>query len=346
VPSTPTDGHDIVVLGASAGGLDALKELLASLPAGLRASMFLVLHLSASWPSQIAEILSKSSSLPCRFGQDGDLIEHGTLLIAPPDRHLIVKREHVRLSPGPRENFWRPSIDVLFRSAAVAHGSRVVGVILSGTLDDGTAGLRAVRQCGGVAIVQDPEAAAFPEMPRSALDNVEGARALPLGEIGPEIVRLARVRPGPSPRMPSAFLREARVVEAVAAPTPPPPEPGALTTHTCPGCGGPLRQNPDNPDSFRCLVGHAYSIASLEEGTRREIESSLWTAIRLFQQRSNLDRTIAGEERHKGRPRAAETYLKRAAEMAGHAQWLQQLVLSLPEPALADDSDELRAESS
>jgi hypothetical protein len=128
VPSTPTDGHDIVVLGASAGGLDALKELLASLPAGLRASMFLVLHLSASWPSQIAEILSKSSSLPCRFGQDGDLIEHGTLLIAPPDRHLIVKREHVRLSPGPRENFWRPSIDVLFRSAAVAHGSRVVGV--------------------------------------------------------------------------------------------------------------------------------------------------------------------------------------------------------------------------
>jgi two-component system chemotaxis response regulator CheB len=345
VQPTPAQGHDIVVVGASAGGLDALRELLATLPADLPATIFVVLHLASGWSSQIPEILSKTSLLGCRFARGGDLIEQGAVLVAPPDRHLIVKRGHVRLSAGPRENFWRPSIDVMFRSAAVAYGSRVVGVVLSGTLDDGTAGLRAVRQCGGVGMVQDPEAAAFPDMPRSALLNVEDARSLPIPEIGREIVRLAGVPSGPSPRVSSALNREARAVEAVAGPTPPPAEPGELTTHTCPGRGGPMRRNPDNPTSFRCLIGHAYSLASLEEGTRREIETSLWTAIRLFQQRSNLDRTMAGDERRKGRSHVADVYLKRAAESAGHAQWLQQLVLSLPEPTVEEDSERARAES-
>jgi two-component system chemotaxis response regulator CheB len=337
--------HDIVVVGASAGGLDVLNELLASLRADLSASIFMVFHLPSGWSSQVPEILSRTSPLRCRFAQDGDLIEHGTVLIAPSDRHLIVKRGHVRLSAGPRENFWRPSIDVLFRSAAVAYGSRVVGVVLSGTLDDGTAGLRAVRQCGGVAMVQDPESTAFPDMPRSALLNVEDARSLRVPEIGREIVRLTHVPAGPSPYVSSALAREARAVEAVANPAAAPHEAGELTTHTCPGCGGPLRQNPNYPTNFRCLVGHAYSIATLEEGTRRDIETSLWTAIRLFQQRSNLGRTMAADERRKGRSYLAEALRKRAAEAAGHAQRLQQLVLSLSEPPLEAGSGERRAES-
>src|SRR5262245_562249 len=130
------DGHDIVVMGASAGGLDVLKQLIGSLPANVPAALFVVLHLPKGWNSQIPEILGKSSGLRCRFAQHGDLIERGTLLLAPTDRHLILKDGYVRLSSGPRENFWRPAIDVLFRSAAVAYGSRVVGVVLSGALDD------------------------------------------------------------------------------------------------------------------------------------------------------------------------------------------------------------------
>ena len=316
MPSIPTDGHDIVVAGASSGGLDALKQLLAALPGDLPLALFVVLHLPPGWTSQFPEILNKSGKLACRFAADGELIEHGTLLLAPADRHLLVKRGHVRLSRGPRENFWRPSIDVLFRSAAVAYGTRVVGIVLSGALDDGTAGLGAIRQCGGTAIVQDPESAAYPAMPKSALVNVQGAQALPIERIGPEVARLAQLPAAPSPKVPADLYREARSVEtsgtSLSTPTPTPL--GELTTHTCPGCGGPLRQNPDNPLNFRCLVGHAYSIASLEEGTRREIETSLWTAIRLFQQRSNVNRTIAGEEKLKGRERNADLGMHLARE--------------------------------
>ena len=344
MPAAPLDGHDIVVVGASAGGLDVLKQLIAALPANLPAALFGVLHIPKGWNSQIPEILSKSSGLRCRFAQHGDLIEHGTLLLAPADRHLILKEGQVSLSSGPRENFWRPAVDVLFRSAAVAYGTRVVGVVLSGALDDGTAGLRAVRQCGGVAIVQDPQDATFPDMPRSAL-NVQGARALPIADIGAEIVRLANLPAAPASKVPPELRRQARAVEAAAKPTLMITQTGELTTHTCPGCGGPLRQNPDDPSSFRCLVGHAYSLASLEDGTRHEIESSLWTAIRLFEQRSQLDQRLANSERAKGRPRASEMYMRRAAESAGHAQWLQQLVLSLPEPEGEPDSGEARAES-
>lgn len=340
MPPRAPAGHDIIVIGASSGGVDALLQLVQALPANLPAAFFAVIHLSTTWNSRIPEILSKSTGLRCGFARDGDAIEHGTLLVAPADQHLMLKNEQVQLSTGPRENFWRPAIDVLFRSAAVAHGSRVVGVILSGTLDDGTAGLRAVATCGGVTLVQDPENASYPEMPKSALLHVPGARALPIKSIAAEIGRLAAEAPGPSPAVPAHLLREARAVESAAKASVIETQLGDLTIHTCPSCGGPLSAQPDSPGNFRCLVGHAFGIASLEEGTRREIEGSLWSAIRLFEQRSHLNRSVASTERSKGRPRSAEMYLKRAAESTGHARWLQELVLSLPETEPEPERDE------
>jgi two-component system, chemotaxis family, protein-glutamate methylesterase/glutaminase len=343
-PPISTHGHDIVVAGASAGGVEALRQLVEALPANLPAALFVVLHTPPGWTSRLPEILSNSGHLACRYARDGDSIEHGTLLIAPSDHHLMLKRGQVRLSGGPRENLWRPAIDVLFRSAAVAYGARVVGVVLSGALDDGTAGLRAIRRCGGTAIVQDPECASYPDMPKSALRNVEDARALSIGEIAAELARLACLPPAASPPVPADLLREAQAVES-AGTRAQAIQIGDLTTHTCPGCGGPLSQQHGNPTRFRCLVGHAYSLDSLEEGTRHEIEASLWTAIRLLQQRSNLNRVQAELQQSKGRARVAESYLERAAESAAQAAALQQLVLSLPAPKSAPVSSQAKVGS-
>lgn len=183
--------HDIVVIGASAGGLWVLEKLVAGLPADLPAAVFIVVHLSAKFPSWLPYILQKSGKLPAVHAVDGAAIEPGRIYVAPPDRHLLVKPEYMRVVLGPKENRFRPAIDPLFRTAALAYGKRVVGVVLSGLLNDGTAGLIDIKEQGGVAIVQDPQEAMFPSMPESAIEHAAVDHILPVADIARVLVHLA-----------------------------------------------------------------------------------------------------------------------------------------------------------
>ena len=182
---------DIIVVGASAGGLEALRVIVGALPADLSASLFIVMHTAPDAPGILADILNLAGRLTAKSAKDNELIRPGTIYVAPPDRHLLIEATVVRVTLGPGENRFRPAIDPLFRSAAQTYGPRVVGVILTGYLDDGTAGLLMVKQMGGTAIVQDPSDALVPFMPQNALDHVNVDYCLPINEIAPLLVRLS-----------------------------------------------------------------------------------------------------------------------------------------------------------
>src|SRR3954470_2925577 len=183
--------HDIIVIGASAGGVETLKALVRGLPAELPAAVFVVLHVAPGGPGYLPQILAKAGPLPASFPEDGEAIANGRIYVAPPDHHLLLEPGRVRVVRGPKENRHRPAADPLFRSAAWAYGPRVIGVVLSGTLDDGAAGLWAIKSCGGVAIVQDPEDALFDEMPASALASVDADHVAPLEELPLILAELA-----------------------------------------------------------------------------------------------------------------------------------------------------------
>jgi two-component system chemotaxis response regulator CheB len=326
-------GHDLIVLGGSAGALEPLRTLLSALPRSLPASICVVLHIPATRETCLPEILPRATALDVRLAEDGAGLDHGRVLIAAPDHHLIVHKGKARLSRGPRENYWRPAIDVLFRTAAVAYGTRVIGVLLSGALDDGTAGLQAIRRCGGKAFAQSPQEAAYPEMPDNARHHVEDVHTLTVREIGVELTRLAS-EPPPSPvEIPADLRREARVADDMTAKVSESVyQEGEPSSATCPECNGPLSISHEGPVRFRCRVGHAFGPLSLLNATRQQIEVSLWSAIRLLQQRATLDRSSARREHEKGRTIGAAQYDERAAESDSHATLLRELLLSLGEP--------------
>jgi two-component system chemotaxis response regulator CheB len=324
-------GHDIIVIGASAGGLAPLRALVAALPLDLPACAFAVVHGSTSDRQHLPEVVRDNSQFSVRFARDRDHAARGTLLLAPPDRHLILHENEVRLSRGPHENQWRPAVDVLFRSAAIAFSSRVIAVVLSGALDDGTAGLQAVRACGGLTLVQDPAEAEFPDMPASALRAVEGTEPLSTPELSKRIVELVRTPAGKPGEIPERLRVEARYAEGPRVPLEEHAKLGPLSYNSCPECGGPMRQVPGTPLRYRCHTGHAYTGIVLEQETRRDIEASLWTAVRLFQQRSSLDRDMAQRESERGRLQGADSYASRAAEAEAHASVLLDLLMSLPD---------------
>jgi two-component system, chemotaxis family, protein-glutamate methylesterase/glutaminase len=212
--ATASSYRDIAVVGASGGGVEALQRLVAALPANYPGTLFVAIHVPPDAPSLLARILDHAGPLPARAAADGATFSHGEIWVAQPDRHLVIERGRMRLVHGPRENRHRPAIDVLFRSAAVTYGPRVVGVVLTGSLDDGSAGLWAIKMRGGVAIVQDPANALYPEMPQSALDTVEADHCLPLAQIPQQLVRLARERAMPAAAAASDCRMELEVTMA------------------------------------------------------------------------------------------------------------------------------------
>lgn len=313
-------GHDIIVIGASAGGVDALPLLIASLPADLPAAVFIVLHLPAHGPDVLAEIVGRHAALPVRYAVEGEEIQPGRVCLGPRDRHLQMEGGRVRLTRGPRENRCRPAIDALFRSAAEAYGPRVAGVVLSGYLDDGTAGLNRVKIHGGVAIVQDPREAAAPDMPASALRNVKVDHCVALAEIGPLLVRLAAEPAAPRPK-PQAGAAEKRELSPRAMET----KFGPPTAFVCPECNGPLWETDSGPAlQFRCHVGHAYSPDSLLADHADGLERALWSAVRTFDEQAALLRRLGVRRFHSQfyGPNLEE----RAAAYEGNADAIRKLL--------------------
>jgi two-component system chemotaxis response regulator CheB len=326
-------GQDIIVVGASAGGVEALTTLVGDLPADLPAAVFIVLHMGPHSSTALPRILARRTDLPVDHPRDGDPVEPKRIYVAVPDSHLVLNRGRVQVANGPKENGHRPAVDILFRSAAAAYGPRVVGVVLSGTRDDGTAGLRAIHDRGGVAVVQDPEEALFSGMPRSALVGDHPDYVLPVGEMGELLVKLARHEPereGRSDTMADELEAELRWANSDlewSAPVEPPI--GRPSGFTCPECHGGLWEIDDGHfPRYRCRVGHGFSAESLLVVQRADVESALWTAYRALEERVALFVRLAdrAETRHAGI--TAEHFRAEAAEVARQAEILRAALWS------------------
>ncbi|MBW3655385.1 MAG: chemotaxis protein CheB, partial [Gemmatimonadetes bacterium] len=265
--------RDIIVVGASMGGIEALSALVAQLPSDLPASILVVQHTSAESPGTLGDILTARGALPAAIATDGTQLEHGRIYVAPPDRHLLLTQSGLRVAFGARENRTRPAIDPLFRTAAVHYRSRVIGVVLTGMLGDGAAGLLAVHRCGGAAVVQDPDDAAYPQMPLRSLAAVPTARRAALEELGPLLGRLL-VEPAPSPpRVPEGLHLEVRLTERAMEAPDWHQLPGTSVPFTCPECKGAMREiHEDGLRRYRCRVGHAYSAHDLLSDKAKAVE--------------------------------------------------------------------------
>ena len=283
----------IVVVGASAGGVHALLEIAAALPAPFPAPVCIVQHIG-SHPSLLPELLRHRGDNAACHVEDGQPLERGMLHVAPPDRHVLVEGGRLRVTHGPKENHVRPAIDPLFRSAALHFGTRVIGVVLTGQLDDGTAGLQAVKACGGIAIVQDPATASEPEMPASALASVAVDHCVPLPEVAPLLARLVGVRqPRLQPQVPEQVAREVAINRGGAT-VEDLKQIGVPSSLTCPDCGGALwEMKQARPLRYRCHTGHAFSALSLAQAQKDASEEALWNSVRGLREREMLLRRMA-----------------------------------------------------
>jgi two-component system chemotaxis response regulator CheB len=319
-------GRDIVVIGTSAGGMETLDRLIGGMPAGLPAAIFVVQHLHPEFtPVALLKRLGEYKAFECKLAEDGDIFEHGKIYLAPPDAHLLVKETVLLVRRGAQENRYRPAVDPLFRSAAVAHGPRVVGVILTGMLDDGTSGLVAIHRCGGVTVVQDPRDAPYPEMPLSALHNDHVDYCLPIAEMGPLLEKLSREIPKASPSIPEDIRIEAEIAERVVTGIEEIVPLGNQTPYTCPGCGGVLWEMRD-PDGqrYRCHTGHTYTAATFMEEQAEKIEETLWIALRMLEERKNMHKNLAHKEI---KPTMKRIYEKNVQETEKHIERLRSVLL-------------------
>ncbi len=317
--------RNIVVIGASLGGVQALRELVGHLPGDLPAAVFIVQHVSPSSPTMLPSILATRSDLPVRSALNGEPIGTGHVYIAPSDHHLVMDEHHVRLARSPKENGARPSIDTLFRAAAAYHRSAVIGVVLTGQLHDGAAGMVAIKRCGGIAIAQDPSDAQYPSMPLEAirLDDID--HVLPLDLIAGAINRLTREEAPPSPPVPPDVMMEAKIAESGSFTIDRQHQLGAPTAYSCPECGGPLWQVPGEPRRFRCHTGHAFTASNLLSQQSDEVERSLWGAIRALHERAKLLMDQAGAVTSQNR-RRADALREQSEQAAEQAAVLQDLI--------------------
>ncbi|HYN96209.1 MAG TPA: chemotaxis protein CheB [Pilimelia sp.] len=318
-------GNRVIVVGASAGGVEALRQLVAGLPEDLTAAVAVVLHVPRAAPSALPRILSRSGALPAAVASDGDSLRPGRIYVAPTDHHLLVTEGRARVTRGPTENGHRPAVDPLFRSAARAYGPRAIGVVLSGSRDDGAAGLAAICRAGGTTLIQDPDDALHPSMPRAAATHTTPDHVLPAHAMGALLAKLARtpVR-GESPADP---LRDAEVQMAAMAPITSDELPGRPAGLGCPSCGGALWQLEAEPVlRFRCRVGHAWSPETLLEEQAIAVEGALWTALRALEEKSALSRRLADSAAARGRELVRERYRSAADEAEQAGVVLRQII--------------------
>ena len=333
---------DIVVVGASAGGMGALERLVAGLPADFPAALFVVWHLPAGVRSVLPQVLQRAGPLPACNPSDGDRIEPGRIYVAPNDRHLLLEKGYMRVTRGPKENRFRPAVDPLFRSAAYVYGPRVIGVVLTGALDDGTAGLWAIKLRGGTAVVQDPEDAQHRSMPLNALDNVEVDYKVPAGELGPLLGRLVREQAGEAPPAlePELDLMQAevKIAEGSDALAQDVRSFGELAAFSCPECSGVLTLLKDGTiKRYRCHTGHAYSTDALVQSTTEQIEDQLWRAVRALDETVLLLNQLGEEFAKAGDTRAAEFCFSKARDAYQRSQPIR-LAAMRQEPVNADEA--------
>jgi two-component system chemotaxis response regulator CheB len=320
----------VVVVGASAGGVEALTTLADGLPEDLEAAVCVVLHLPAGAESRLAEIISRAGPLSAVQARGGEPLDRGRIYVAPPDRHLIVRDSHVLVERGPHENAVRPSIDVLFRSAALAYGRRTVAVVLSGTRDDGVAGASAVGDRGGCVVVQDPDDSLFATLPQSAVARDHPDRVLPLPEIAPAIAAAVRrlseeadVRENGDGEMSVENAYATLDAEAFERGGPP----GRPSVYGCPDCGGVLWEVDDDETlRFRCRVGHAYTADAAINGQAESVETALWTALRALQERAQLTERLAERVGNAGAERSRTRFEAIATEAREQAETIRRLL--------------------
>jgi two-component system, chemotaxis family, protein-glutamate methylesterase/glutaminase len=303
---------NVIVVGASAGGVEALLRLVADLPGDLDATVAVALHTPEHSPSALPSILSRHGALPAAHAGDGEPLLHGRIYVAPPGRHLLVKRRTVRVVNGPHENGHRPAVDPLFRTAARAHGPRVIGVILSGSLDDGTAGLASIKAMGGASLVQDPRDAMFDGMPSSAIENVPVDLVGPVDAIARELVRridlLSTNQVEDS--VPEESEDELDIVEMDRGVSDPDTWDAAPSQFTCPECHGSLWELKDGAlVRFRCRTGHAFGPETLASEQSHYVEEALFTALRALEENASLLRRLHARANERGHKRTAARFL-------------------------------------
>lgn len=321
----------VVVIGASAGGIDAVARVLSGLSPNVPAAFFVVVHLNATVPSMLAQILGRRTKLDVISAEDGMPIQSGKVYTAVPDMHLLIDAEVMRLGHGPRENNFRPAVDPLFRTAAAAHGAQVIGVVLSGNLDDGTAGLLAIKRRGGTAIVQNVEDATYPGMPASAIQEVPDIDyVLSADEIGSVITRLT----GSGDQLASQSLRPVSHDIALGR------DPGERSRHPgfgCPNCGGVLQEERSGElILYRCRVGHTFSDEALLAAQTENLETALWTALRALEEAAEQSNGLAERIRARGHGHLAERFARQRVDLLRRADIVRHALgytLTTGEPA-------------
>ncbi|MBI5260800.1 MAG: chemotaxis protein CheB [Bradyrhizobium sp.] len=325
--------RDIVVIGGSSGATDPLKEILSRLPADLPAAILAVLHIPSGGIGILSTVASAASKLPVRQAENGMPIQSGHVYVGAPDHHLLVFDGHIVLGRGPRENMARPAIDPLFRSAALHYGPRVIGVVLSGNLCDGAAGLNAIKRRGGVALVQDPADAIVNEMPSRALEATTVDLCVPGALLGDVLSDLVRERPGAALPVSPELALEVAIAAGEGIDKENLTNIADATALTCPGCGGVLSNiRGDRPLRFRCQAGHAYTADALARHEESRVDEALRVALRIIEERAELVHRMAEGGRQSGRAAVAQMYDARAAEYRRYADLIRRAVIDSLDP--------------
>ena len=330
-PKTEESPFRVICIGASAGGLNAVGELLSQLPVTLNAAVFVVLHLSrAAIGELLVERIKKNAKLPCSLAENNEIMQPGHIYIALPDAHLLIKNDRMLLGKGPAENRFRPSIDVLFRSAATYYRERTIGVILTGYLNDGTAGMWAIKQNGGHCVVQDPNEAEYPDMPMSVLETMDVDHCVSLNKMGNIILNIVRENK-PKKVVPSAMVKaESKLSERIATSLEEVSDVGEKTVYSCPDCGGGLWKIVNgNLQHYRCHIGHSYSEKDLNMQQAETIEHTLWVAIRMMEERKILLVKMGKQHGEKGLQKLGSSFREQAKELDNHIAKMKELLFAI-----------------
>ena len=327
--AAPLAIEHIIIMGASAGGLDAIKTIIKNLPAGFSTPLFIVWHMSPDIYGILPQVLNRLNNIYAAHAYDNETIQPNRIYIAKPDHHLIIEDGRMRVTRGPKENRFRPAIDPLFRSAAYAHGSRVIAVILSGALDDGTAGMFTVKRYGGIAIVQDPDDAAVPSMPKNAMKEVQVDYCVPASEIAALLAELSHQKPNENVEgmKDEQIKKEIEIAAGDNALKKGIFNHGELTPYTCPECHGVLSQLKEGSlVRYRCHTGHAYSADALMASISEDIEDNLYKAIRSMDESIMLLNHVGDHLAEANQPKLAAVYFQKAKEVEDRSQLVRKAV--------------------